>query len=227
MQSEQVSSRSRSRFGLAFDPRLVRPACSRKRGFRPIRLAECVRDGTISAVAWNARGGAHSVACARCDRFAADDYRAVDAEGCSDRDDDCDGAMPRLETDNRNDATSAARYLTETIRRDPPRSAARFRANVESRASGGSATRAEDAGAVPPIDAHPNVNMYCGGELRGGVGGTAERLGDREVFGLSYVRTSVACGRQCKWRWHLRGGPAGAADDRQRILGFEVRRELR
>jgi hypothetical protein len=42
-----------------------------------------------------------------------------------------------------------------------------------------------DAGTAPSIAAHPIVNVYCAGELRGSFGGDPEQTGDAEELEMS------------------------------------------
>jgi hypothetical protein len=93
---------------------------------------------------------------------------------------------PRLDTDNRLDQRSASKYLTEAIALDAPDSGDRFRVMVHYAATLSADELGEDAGMPAIHEAHPIVNIYCDGELRGTFGGIPEVLGDPEEVGLSY-----------------------------------------
>lgn len=93
---------------------------------------------------------------------------------------------PRLDTDNRLDQRSAAKYLTEAIALDAPATGDRFRVMVHYAATLSAGGLGEDAGMPAIRETHPLVNVYCDGKLRATFGGIPEVLGDPEEVGLSY-----------------------------------------
>ncbi len=81
---------------------------------------------------------------------------------------------PRLDIDNKD--MNGARYVTENINLDNPRAGDRFRVMVEyyTNIQADALVDADSGLPIPTIEAHPLVNVYCGGELRGSFGGVSD-----------------------------------------------------
>jgi hypothetical protein len=93
---------------------------------------------------------------------------------------------PRLDTDNRLEASSRAAYLTENINLDDPQPGDRFRIAVQYSANTLSDAAEDDAGPTHQITTHPLLNIYCAGELQATLGGDPEQSGDAEELSLSH-----------------------------------------
>jgi hypothetical protein len=76
--------------------------------------------------------------------------------------------------------------VTENASLDVPTPGDRFRVMVHYNTSVSADALDDDAGVAPAVEAHPIVNVYCDGDLRGSFGGVPEQLGDPEEVGLSY-----------------------------------------
>jgi hypothetical protein len=92
---------------------------------------------------------------------------------------------PRLDADNRLDSQSRATYIPENINLDNPSVGDQFRVMVQYNTNVLADSLSADAGTAPSIAAHPIVNVYCAGELRGSFGGDPEQTGDAEELEMS------------------------------------------
>jgi hypothetical protein len=93
---------------------------------------------------------------------------------------------PRLDADNKLNSLSSSAYIPENINLDNPNVGDQFRVMIQY-STNVLADRldAADAGALPAIETHPIVNVYCAGELRASFGGDPEQLGDAEEVRIS------------------------------------------
>jgi hypothetical protein len=93
---------------------------------------------------------------------------------------------PRLDIDNKD--MNATRYVTENINLDNPQPGDRFRVMVEyyTNIQADALVDVDSGVTLPTIEAHPLVNVYCGGELQGSFGGVADpdEQGENQSFVL-------------------------------------------